>query len=343
MKVLRLEHTLALLIAFCLYFFVIDAFFTPVEIVISEENTSPLLLSTETNSPIKTSLYYSIDHAEKDITILIYNLCERELMRKLQKAAARGVDVTVIADPYSSKDVQKVLGPQIKTYLRKPKGLMHLKMVVIDHMIVWLGSANLSLSSLESHGNLCTAFSSKALADYIEKFAFDLIHSEPFSQPPLHIQTEKQTLTLFMHPFHGDESADTLLKRIDQATRRVFVAMYTFTNKELLDALIRAKKRQIDVRVIFDKDSSTNTSRVAFDRLRKAAIPTGIRTLPGLLHHKFAIIDNSLEMGSCNWTKAGFKSNCDFILWLDPLTEPQEEHMHNLWKKIETASTLETR
>lgn len=339
MKALRLEYSLTLLLAFCLYFFISENILSTSPIIVTE-NTTPTLFSTETQSPIKTSLLYAIDQAKEKITLLIYSLSDRQILTKLQQAALRGVDVTVIADPYSASDIEHTLGSKVHTYLRKPNGLMHLKIFVIDKNIIWLGSANMSTSSLESHGNLCSAIVSKTLSEYIERFAQSLIATKPFEEQPVIIQSPEQKLTLFMHPFQGDESLTYLVKKINTATKRVFVAMYTFTNKDLVNALLQAQKRGVTVRAVFDKDSAKNTSKVAFQMLQKAHIPVGTRTTPGLLHHKFALIDDSLAMGSCNWTKAGFFSNCDCILWFEPLDTFQENHLLKLWQKIETASTL---
>lgn len=340
LRALKLEYTLSLFLAFFLYFFLSQAIFSTSPIVVSEE-TSPHLFSTETKSPLKSSLLYAIDHAQKKITILIYNLCDHQILQKLREASQRGVDVTVIADPYSSKDLEKSLSFPIHVYLRKPKGLMHLKIFILDGREVWLGSANMSQSSLESHGNLCTAFSSKVLSDYLEKFARSLIDTQAFALPPLHLVTKEQHLSLFLHPFHGEESFQYLLERINKASKRIFVAMYTFTNKPLVDSLVKASLRGVSVKVLFDKDSAKNTSKMAFTHLKKLSLPVGTRTTQGLLHHKFALIDDTLAMGSCNWTKAGFYSNCDCIFWLEPLTPSQNEHMCNLWQKIESASTLQ--
>lgn len=340
-KALRLENTLAAILAFFLYTLVCTLCLSPTPVQITEKNKCPQLLSTETKSPLKQSILHAVDTASESITLLIYNLCDKQLLSRLQKASLRGVRITIIADPYSSADIEKNLSPPVKVYLRKPsRGLMHLKILVIDHHNVWLGSANMSASSLVSHGNLCAAFSSKIFAQYIEAYAQNIIDKKPFTRDPLTLPLKQQQLILYIHPQHAQASLQHLVHAINQATKRVFVAMYTFTNKDLVDSLIKANIRGVDVRAVFDQDSAKNTSKVAYQLLMKNKIPTGTRTIQGLLHHKIALIDDTLAMGSCNWTKAGFFSNADCILWLNPLDKSQKEQIDNLWKEIETNSTL---
>ena len=318
-----------------LYYVLTHTLLSTPPIVIEEKDVQPLFFSTEVHSPLKTSLIHAIDTSQHKITLLIYNLCDTHIIRALKQASQRGVDVTVIVDPSSSDDIITLLGTSIHTYVRKPKGLMHLKIFLIDGQTVWLGSANMSLSSLETHGNLFTAFSSPAFATYVEQFAQSLIDKSAFDLPPLTIQAKEQTMSLFLHPRQGKESLSYLIGRIEKAKNKVFVAMYTFTHKDIVDTLIRAQQRGVDVRVVFDKDSSKNTSKIAFQKLRNSSIPTSIRTKEGLLHHKFAWIDDSLSMGSCNWTKSGFMANCDCIVWFDPLNKEEKAHMNTLWHEIE--------
>lgn len=320
---------------FFFYFLLTQSLFYTHPIVLHENDIHPIVFSTEEKSPLKASLLHAINKAERKIILLIYNVCDTHILRALKQAGQRGVKVTVIADPSSAHDVEALTGSAIHTYLRKPRGLMHLKILLIDDREVWLGSANMSLSSLEVHGNTFLAFSSTTLSAYIEQFAESLINHKPFREPPLFVQANKQALTLFLHPFHGKESLSFLIEKIEQAKQRIFVAMYTFTHKDLLDSLIRAKKRGVDVRVVFDKDSSKNTSKIAYTRLKKTSIPTLVRAKEGLLHHKFAWIDDTLAIGSCNWTKSGFMANCDCILWLHPLNTEETTHLHAIWQEIE--------
>ena len=62
-----------------------------------------------------------------------------------------------------------------------------------------------------------------------------------------------------------------------------------------------------------------------------------------LLHHKFILIDDqTLLVGSANWTKAAFYKNSDCFLILHNLTDDQKTFMNRLWTRLEAESTLRT-
>jgi phosphatidylserine/phosphatidylglycerophosphate/cardiolipin synthase-like enzyme len=81
--------------------------------------------------------------------------------------------------------------------------------------------------------------------------------------------------------------------------------MYGFTEPTLSDALIRAKRRGVSMRVIMDSlQAGGSGSQV--DELINANITVkpmrGIKA-NGIMHHKIAIYDGSVvQTGSFNWT-----------------------------------------
>jgi phosphatidylserine/phosphatidylglycerophosphate/cardiolipin synthase-like enzyme len=181
-----------------------------------------------------------------------------------------------------------------------------------------------------------------AISSLLTGLKESLINETPLASPPLLVNSANQKLHFFLHPEHGKISLNEIIRRIDKATHRVFVAMYTFTHPDLLQTLCVAKKRGVDVRVIFDRDSSLQTSKKAYAFCKKEHITCGFRSKTGLLHYKTAIIDNTLVTGSCNWTKAGFLSNNEAILIIDPLSASQEKWISRWWAEIEKISTIST-
>lgn len=64
----------------------------------------------------------------------------------------------------------------------------------------------------------------------------------------LHSQIE-----VFFSP--EDRPAKKLIAAIDEAKNRIFAAIYTLTHKDIAAALVRAKARNVDVRIVLDKFS----------------------------------------------------------------------------------------
>lgn len=96
---------------------------------------------------------------------------------------------------------------------------------------------------------------------------------------------------------------------IDNTHERAWVAMYSFTNADLRDALIRAHARGADVKVVLEKQQAGSQYSV-HPELTAAGIPLRIDTNPQLMHNKFAVLDSGAVItGSMNWTGNGVKEN----------------------------------
>ena len=94
-----------------------------------------------------------------------------------------------------------------------------------------------------------------------------------------------------------------------QAKSRAWVAMYSFTNQTIAQALIDAKNRGVDVRVIVEKQQAAGQYS-QHQEVFAAGIPVTIDTNPQLMHHKFAVIDDGAVItGSMNWTGNGVGEN----------------------------------
>jgi len=105
--------------------------------------------------------------------------------------------------------------------------------------------------------------------------------------------------------YNSPESA--LVRTIDGAESEFYGAFYDITSSPVVNALVRAKKNGVDVKLVTEKK---NYSRPEVTRL----ISHGIEVVPdsgsGLMHNKFAVIDGKiLWTGSYNVTKNGSAKN----------------------------------
>ena len=333
-KFIQLESALAALLAIFVYTLISSWFFSSSVQIVDEKEGSLLLLSTESNGSLRASIESSITSAKTSVLLIIYTLTDKKIIAALKEAASRGVSVTVIYDPIASPELSFHLGKMIECVAHRTKGLMHQKLLVIDESIVWLGSSNMTPTSFFQHGNIMASIRSKALAKTIKMYGNALKSNQAWVEKPLQITFPQQTITLFLHPFQGQDSLSYLVKKIDEAKNRVFVAMYTFTNEPLVQALVRAHMRGVNVKVLFDKDSILQTSKKCYVRCKREGIFCSFRKKAGLLHYKTAIIDDSFVIGSANWTKAAFKDNDDSILVITPLSTDQKNWVNNWWKNV---------
>lgn len=90
---------------------------------------------------------------------------------------------------------------------------------------------------------------------------------------------------------------------IDSARLSVDVAIYSLSLNSIRDALIRAHKRGVRVRMVME---SENLDRSDPQKLKDAGIPILGDRREGLMHNKFVVIDNSeVWLGSMNFTDSG--------------------------------------
>jgi phosphatidylserine/phosphatidylglycerophosphate/cardiolipin synthase-like enzyme len=110
---------------------------------------------------------------------------------------------------------------------------------------------------------------------------------------------------------HNDQE---LIKVIDAAHQYVYFAIYYFTKSSIADALIRAKKRGVDIVGIMDRDSSLNSNATVLSRLVAANIRVLTQKHPeGIMHIKALVTENAYASGSYNWTDGANNVNDEVL------------------------------
>jgi len=96
--------------------------------------------------------------------------------------------------------------------------------------------------------------------------------------------------------------AQKIVSLIDSANRSVYVAVYSFTRDDIADALIRARERGLDVRVVVESERAYERGS-EYLRLRWAGVDIRLDTNSNLMHHKFMVIDGKIVgTGSYNFS-----------------------------------------
>lgn len=142
------------------------------------------------------------------------------------------------------------------------------------------------------------------------------------------------TLDVWYSP--EDEPLKRVAEIYDRATRYIFVSVYGLTSPLVVKALIGAKKRGVDVRVISDrermKDEKQHTAVVA---LQLAGIPVKVNQHDGLMHLKQVVVDDEINTnGSMNHTTSGNRYNDERLdVIRDPVTTGKaREKFLSMWK-----------
>jgi phosphatidylserine/phosphatidylglycerophosphate/cardiolipin synthase-like enzyme len=309
---------IASLLLAALYAFLIRAALCP---SLPSPHQPLLFYSNQKRDDLRLVLKRAFKQAQKSIDITMYAITDPELLLQLEKKSQQGTAIHLFHDRHNTPSTSLSATP-IKT-----KGLMHRKIVVIDNSQIFLGSANLTTSSLLLHDNLTLGFYHPALAHFLQN---------PYP-PSFHFTIDNQPAEIWLLPAPG--ALEALLKALQNARSSIFVAMFTLTHPDLLQALVDAQRRGITVTVALDRYAARGASKKAVDFLRFHHIPLLFSQGLQLLHHKWAYIDrSSLILGSTNWTKAAFTKNQDCLLFLHHLNIKQLKLFDRLCDTIQSES-----
>ncbi len=131
----------------------------------------------------------------------------------------------------------------------------------------------------------------------------------------------------------NDKPTKKLIEFINEAQKTIYAAQYLFTDKTIAEALIKAKARNIDIKIILDPISTdskygkaelltqNNIAVFVFNPhpnkkgFEVSANDKWFSNTP-IMHNKFVIIDNTLVWtGSFNWTVAANTRNSENVLY----------------------------
>lgn len=120
--------------------------------------------------------------------------------------------------------------------------------------------------------------------------------------------------------FSPDGDAERLVvKVIDSAVRSIRLAAYSFTSPKVVQALIRAKRRGVNVRVVVDNSvPKSKSGAAALNLVVGAGIPARLNRKYAIHHDKYIIADDRhVQTGSFNYSQAAAKSNSEnvIVIW----------------------------
>lgn len=292
------------------------------------------LYSNQTHDDLTRLYQEAIGSAKESITLVIYALTDEKIIQALQQKSEAGIPVYIVCDAKASMRIGRRL-PKATIVKRLSDGLMHQKILIIDNKQVILGSANLTMSSLNIHGNLVIGIDNPALAQALTARAKSM-DEEGGVSPLLHRETTAgpQTVELWVLP-DDPGAVKRMIALFRSAKKSIKVAMFTWTRVDFTQELIEAAKRGVKVEAVLDRYAGKGASAKVVQMLERAGIPVALSTGQGLLHHKFAYIDDTILVnGSANWTNSAFKHNDDYFLVVYPLTPEQQTKMNQLWSVI---------
>jgi phosphatidylserine/phosphatidylglycerophosphate/cardiolipin synthase-like enzyme len=108
-----------------------------------------------------------------------------------------------------------------------------------------------------------------------------------------------------------DQPIDRVVGLYAHARKYIYVSVYGLTAPSVVKALVEAKRRGLDIRVITDRERLNDPKQQsAVSALRLAGVPIKINRHDGLMHLKQVVIDDVINAsGSANHTTSGNRYN----------------------------------
>ncbi|MDN3507463.1 MAG: phospholipase D-like domain-containing protein [Simkaniaceae bacterium] len=237
-----------------------------------------------------------MNRAKTSIELRTYTLSDPAVIAALVGAKKRGLRVSIETDPSSPRLTD------LPWTHPKCRGLMHEKIAIFDGHLTLLGSANLSETSLATDHNRVIAVESQELANTLRS------ETSPFS-----LKIGKYQINGYRLP--NPQAIAPIADLLDHAESSIELSMYTFTEKSLIQKVVDAHNRGIQLKIYLDRNSYP-----AIKRFSDENVPFLLGKPYPLQHNKFANIDNKIFIiGSANWTNAAFNKNKDYYLIINKI------------------------
>lgn len=293
----------------------------------------------------------NINKTQDSIDIAIYGYEDvPAITSALQRANARGVNIRFVYDEnpdvtknfYKSNDIIKNLSTQSQSDRFSPDGgkLMHNKFWIFDRSKVITGSMNFSKSGLSGYDvNDVVVLNSPEIAELYEAEFEQMLNGRFHNYKTRHKLPNKFILNnteieVYFSPQY--KSSIRIIELINGAKNYIYVPAFLITHKGISDALINARKRNVDVRLIIDSNS-VNTRNTRHKLLKDSGILLKAENYAGKLHSKTMIIDDEyLIIGSMNFSNSGENKNDENMLVIKnpAFAKNYKEFFMYLWKVI---------
>lgn len=134
-----------------------------------------------------------------------------------------------------------------------------------------------------------------------------------------------------------EDATGQIVLAIEQAKKQVLVQTFSFTSKEIAQALVGAKQRGVDVRVVTDAEQIQRMERSKVRTVAAGGVPVFVDSLHASAHNKVMVIDAGsakpvVITGSFNFTHAAQFKNAENLLIFRDNLELTAAYLEN-WRR----------
>ncbi len=274
---------------------------------------------TRTGYPVEKALVNFIRSAREYVYVAVFELELEGVVEALTDAKRRGVDVKVVLDDRMKGKwaAKKLLSEGIPVVFDEREPYMHNKFIVIDGRAVWSGSMNFKESSVYRNDNNAFILRSPQIAENYRREFLEMFKDRLFGPTsPRNTDCCFRLSGMYLENYFAPE--DSIARRIvsilNGARRSVKFAAFSFTDDDIGKAMIRAKRRGVEVVGVVEARSVKNRGS-EYGRLKRAGVEVFKDGNPYIMHNKYIIVDDSVVItGSYNFSRSARKRNDENVV-----------------------------
>ncbi len=321
------------------------------------------IVGHETPCPYCDVAGAAFNGAETSIDVLLSTLDPDDdpVVDLLVAAAERGVAVRVLLDQSSfepsitegnSRAAEFLMAHGVDARLDDPEITTHAKMAIVDRETVIVGSTNWNHYALFEHHQADVRIDDERVAQAFGGF-FDRLWADPAAKLPLALDESAipaEGPVLLALPDAGQSTlyGTTAVRLLSEARRSVHAVMYRVSiypqyadsvTSELVNALVDAAARGLDVRILIDDcsfyaDSARENLESAI-YLYQNGVDVRLDDPSLTTHAKLLVIDGeTVVLGSMNWNYYSVERNIEAsvaLLRMPDVAGPFESYFASLW------------
>lgn len=314
--------------------------------ILFSDYTTNLKVSNECKSDICKEILTQINSSQQTIDMAIYGYEHVPAIEfALSNAMKRGVRIRLVYDRdlngkniYSDTDFISKFIPNSVSDL--DNSIMHDKFYIFDSKRVITGSANLSCTDMSGfNSNSAVLIDSPSVAKIYQQ-EFEQMYNGNFHNTKSGINKQdiilgKSVLSIYFSP-KDDVTHKKVIPLINSAKSYIYMPVFLITDKDITTALISAKKRGVDVKVIVDAVNAKGKAS-KHQILRNNGILVKTENYAGKLHSKSIIIDDKyVVIGSMNFSYSGNYKNDENLIVIKnrEVAVFYRKFFEYLWRKI---------
>lgn len=290
----------------------------------SVDNSVSSITDAKTSSHLDDTIRSLINSAVSTLDIAVWDNGSSKIVSALNNAYTRGVQVRYISSTNSLNTALSALNSSIPL-LKRNAGLttnvMHNKFIIADNTKILSGSMNFGNGSIyDDYNNIIIINNANLAQNYTLEFN-EMWGSNGAQPNTTNSKFGPAKTDNTIHSFNigssvvesyfspTDGTTAKIINAINSADYTLDIALFTFTNNDLGDAVIAAKNRGVVVRCIIENENYIGSE---FNSLLNAGILIKSHlNVANDFHHKYCIIDAQqsssdpiVVTGSHNWSNS---------------------------------------